>query len=181
VIVFLAVKEPRRGALDRAVNAPDTAKAGFWATFRMFFSRPVLVLAAIGGGATQFITYGLGNFTVLFLQREKGMSLDDVAIYYALVVGIAMSAGIFISGRLIDRFTRRSKTAYAICRRFRCTFHAGLSGRSHFSFFPSTNYSTTLSVVMRHAGATGSASEQRVMSGALLHMNLTGSASGPHG
>ena len=65
------------------------------------------MLAALGSGATQFITYGLGNFTALFLQREKGMTLEEVAIWYALVVGIAMSAGIFVSGRMIDRFTQQ--------------------------------------------------------------------------
>ena len=80
----------------------------------MFFSRPTLVLAALGSGATQFITYGVGNFTTLFLMREKGMTLRQVAVYYALVVGIGMSAGMFVSGRVIDRLTRRSKAAYAM-------------------------------------------------------------------
>jgi hypothetical protein len=42
----------------------------------MFFSHPVLMLAALGSGATQFVTYGLGNFAVLFLMREKGMTLS---------------------------------------------------------------------------------------------------------
>ena len=55
-----------------------------------------------------------GNFTTLFLMREKGMTLGQVAVYYALVVGIGMSGGIFVSGRVIDRFTRRSKQAYAL-------------------------------------------------------------------
>ncbi len=51
----------------------------------MFFSHPVLMLAALGSGATQFVTYGLGNFAVLFLMRDKGMALSEVAIWYALV------------------------------------------------------------------------------------------------
>src|SRR5690606_13224331 len=87
---------------------------GFWRTLRMFFSTPTLLLAALGGGATQFVTYGLGNFTTLFLMREKGMSLTEVAIYYAIIVGVGMSAGIFASGWAIDRFTQRSKLAYAL-------------------------------------------------------------------
>jgi hypothetical protein len=45
--------------------------------------------AALGSGATQFVTYGLGNFAVLFLMREKGMTLEDVALWYALVVASA--------------------------------------------------------------------------------------------
>ena len=80
----------------------------------MFFSHRALMLAALGSGATQFITYGVGNFATLFLMREKGMTLGEVAVWYALVVGIGMTGGIFVSGRVIDRFTRRSKQAYAL-------------------------------------------------------------------
>jgi MFS family permease len=72
------------------------------------------VLAALGSGSTQFITYGLGNFTALFLMREKGMSLEEVAIWYALVAGFGMSAGMLVSGRAIDHFVARSKTYYAL-------------------------------------------------------------------
>ena len=68
-----------------------TTTPNFVDTIKMFFSRPELLFAALGSGATQFITYGVGNFTTLFLMREKGMTLGQVAIYYALVVAIAMS------------------------------------------------------------------------------------------
>ncbi|WP_442867736.1 spinster family MFS transporter [Caulobacter sp. NIBR2454] len=110
----LIVREPKRGGLDPAYVDAPVKKAGFWATMKMFFSRPPLVLAALASGATQFVTYGLGNFTTLFLMREKGMTLNEVALWYALVVGVGMSAGIFASGRVIDRFTHRSKVAYAL-------------------------------------------------------------------
>ncbi|MCK5911992.1 MAG: MFS transporter, partial [Caulobacter sp.] len=111
-VLPLLVKEPRRGALDGVGAKPE--KAAFWPTLRMFFSRPTLMLAALGSGATQFVTYGLGNFTTLFLMREKGMTLSEVAVWYALVVGVGMSAGIYVSGRVIDHFTRKSKLVYAM-------------------------------------------------------------------
>ena len=117
VAVVFVVREPRRGGLDQPTSAPTAAtetKSGFWSTVTMFFSNPTLMLAALGSGATQFVTYGLGNFSTLFLMREKGMSLSQVALWYALVVGVGMSAGIFVSGWAIDRFTRRSKQAYAL-------------------------------------------------------------------
>ena len=79
-----------------------------------FFSRPTLVLAGLGSGATQFITYGVGNFTTLFLMREKGMTLHQVAIWYALVALVGMSSGMLVSGRVIDVATRRTKAAYAL-------------------------------------------------------------------
>jgi MFS family permease len=74
----------------------------------------VLLLVSLACGATQFVTYATLNFTTLFLMREKGMTLDEVAIYYALVVGIGMSAGMYVSGSLIDRFASRWKQAYAL-------------------------------------------------------------------
>ncbi|HUS24395.1 MAG TPA: MFS transporter [Candidatus Binatia bacterium] len=113
-VTWLLVREPARGRLDRAPAGPAAAAAGFRDTAAAFFSNPALVLVALAGGATQFITYGLGNFTVLFLMREKGMALQDVALWYALVVGVGMSAGIFAAGWLVDRYTPRRKQAYAL-------------------------------------------------------------------
>lgn len=114
VAVRLVMRDPARGATDLRKDPDAAAKAPFWATAKMFFTHPILMRAALGGGATQFVTYGLGNFTVLFLMREKGMTLEDVAIWYALVVGIGMSGGMIVSGRIIDRMTRTSRVAYAM-------------------------------------------------------------------
>lgn len=119
IVVFLFVKEPARGGLDTKPGAPlppqavQGASAPFWATCRMFFTRPVLLLISLASGATQFVTYAVLNFTVLFLMREKGMTLSEVAVYYALLVGICVSAGMYASGRLVDWLGARSKTAYA--------------------------------------------------------------------
>ncbi len=114
LVVILVVREPPRGGMDGQAAQEATHKAGFWPTLVMFFSRPSLVLAGLGGGAAQFITYGVGNFTTLFLMREKGMTLEQVALYYSLVVGLGMGAGIVASGWVIDRFARRWKQAYAL-------------------------------------------------------------------
>jgi len=115
ILVPIIVREPKRGATDlNAPVQPAAAKAPFWGTVAMFFTHPVLMLAALGSGATQFVTYGLGNFAVLFLIREKGMTLPQIAIWYALVIGIGMSAAMLLSGRIIDRLSRRSRTVYAL-------------------------------------------------------------------
>lgn len=117
VVVWLAVREPRKGGLDAppAGAAPGTLEPTppFWQTCQEYFANPVLRGMALACGANQFITYGILNFTVLFLMREKGMVLEDVAVWYALVVGIGICAGMFASGRLIDRLSKRSRTAYA--------------------------------------------------------------------
>jgi MFS family permease len=112
--VRLIMREPERGATDTNRDPTASEKAPFWGTLKMFFIHPVLMRASLGSGATQFVTYGLGNFAVLFLMREKGMTLQDVAVWYALVVAIGMSGGMLVSGRVIDRMTRISRVPYAM-------------------------------------------------------------------
>lgn len=190
LVLVMTVREPVRGGLDKAAAQPLKAKAGFWPTVTNFFTSPTLVLIALGSGATQFITYGLGNFTTLFLMREKGMELGDVAIWYALVVGIFMSAGIFASGRVIDRYTRKSKVAYAIVPAITLAlavpFYIGfvwapswplavalLAGPTFLNYFYLSSAVTLVQEEVRP--------DQRVMSGALLLlvMNLIGLGLGP--
>ncbi len=113
LLVFLMVPEPARGGLDRVPAASAEPRQSFGQAIAAFFGNRVLAVAALSSGAANFITYGLSNFATLFLMREKGMTLDEVAIWYALAVGIGMGSGIFVSGRLIDRFAIRDKAAYA--------------------------------------------------------------------
>ncbi len=112
------VREPKRGGTD-ALHVPqaDTMAEeaqGFWKTLRMFVTTPTLLLTALAAGATQWVTYGTLGFTTLFLMREKGMTLDQVAIWYALVLGICTTAGIFVSGRLIDRYGKGSPQVFGL-------------------------------------------------------------------
>lgn len=188
VLLRIVVREPVRGGLDR--HADPSAVSGFWQTITMFFSRPSLVLAALGSGVTQIVTYGAGGFTTLFLMREKGMTLDEVAVWSALVVMVGMGGGIFISGWIIDRLTRRWKQAYALIPAaslvLAIPFFVGfiwaptwqialvfLLGPYCFNFFYLSSSVTLVQEEVRP--------DQRVTSGALLLlvMNLMGMGIGP--
>lgn len=116
VAVYLLVPEPVRGNYDApAAPTPQAAApGGFARSIGRFFGNRLLLTASLASGAANFITYGLSNFATLFLMREKGMELSEVAIWYALAVGIGMGSGIFVSGRLIDRFAVARKSAFAI-------------------------------------------------------------------
>jgi predicted MFS family arabinose efflux permease len=119
IAVWCFVREPRKGGLDVQAQsgpaAPDvpSGEPGLWSTCRAFFANPILRGMALACGATQFVTYAIINFTVLLLMREKGMTLEQVAVWYALLIGVGTASGMYISGRLIDRLSRRSKAAYA--------------------------------------------------------------------
>ncbi len=192
VAVLMIVREPRRGGLDGAAHpiADAPPKAPFLDTVRMFFSRPALVLAALASGVTQIVTYGAGNFTTLILIREKGMTLQQVALWYALVVAVGMGGGIFVSGRVIDRFTRRGKQAYALVPAMALAIAVlpfvgfiwaptwplallFLLGPTFFNYF---YLSSSVALVQEEV-----APQQRVLSGALLLlvMNLIGMGVGP--
>ena len=114
ILLKLVMRDPERGATDITLDETASMPAPFVGTVKDFFRNPLLVRASLGSGATQFVTYGLGNFAVLFLMREKGMTLEEVALWYALVVGLGMGSGMLVSGRLLDRFTRGTRTAFAL-------------------------------------------------------------------
>ncbi|WP_044562695.1 MFS transporter [Azospirillum sp. B4] len=194
LIIWLTIREPRRGGLDLAppgtLAAPRQATAGFVETIAMFFRRPALLLLSLACGATQFVTYAVMNFTVLFLMREKGMTLQEVALYYALLIGIGISIGMAVSGRLVDRHAGRSKQAYALVPAL------GLAGAVPFfvAFIWAPGWQlallfligpTILNYFFLSPAVTLVQEEvrpnQRVMSGALLLlvMNLIGLGFGP--
>jgi MFS family permease len=191
ILIVLVVREPVRGGLDAAYETESGKSAsGFWQVIAMYFSRPSLVLAAVASGVTQIITYGSGNFSTLFVMREKGMSLREVAVYSALVVGFGMGSGILVSGYVIDRFTKVSKQAYALIPAaslaLAIPFFLGfvwaptwqlalvfLIGPTFLNFFYLSSCVTLVQEEVRP--------DQRVMSGALLLlvMNFTGMGVGP--
>jgi MFS family permease len=186
--VRLFVREPVRGRFD--VSVSPAAKSGFGASMRAFFSRKTLVLAALGSAATQMITYGMGNFTTLFLMRDKGMTLREVAVWYALVAALGMGSGMIVSGRLIDRLTRRNRSAYgmipalslALALPFYVLFVWAPTWQLSLAFLTGAmmlNYfylSASVALVQEEVRP-----DQRVMAGALLLlvMNFIGLGLGP--
>ena len=114
--VYRFVPEPRRGKYDPPTGeaSAGAGASGLAAAIVRFFGNPVLLLASLASGAANFIYYGISNFATLFLMREKGMALGDIAIWYALIVVVGMGSGIYVSGRLIDKFGPRAKAAYAV-------------------------------------------------------------------
>ena len=187
--ILVIVKEPKRGGLD-PVSAQQVKKSGFWETLASFFSRRCLVIAALAGGATQIVTAGVGAFAILFMMREKGMTLGQVAVWYALMVLIVMSLGLFVAGRSVDKFTRRSKRAYGLVPAVSLTislpFYIAfvgaptwpmalvfLAGCMFFNFFYLPSVITLVQQEVRP--------DQRALSGALMlaTMNLIGIGLGP--
>lgn len=115
IVTFFVVREPKRGAMDPPDLSPLTQEqSGFLETFWQFVSRPVLLWTALSCGVTALITYAALNWNVAFLRRALEMKLEDVGIWYALLLAVALGLGTWISGVLVDFLAKRSRTWYAL-------------------------------------------------------------------
>ncbi len=188
-VLPVLVPEPKRRGIDQVVGTPQE-NAPFLATIRAFFANPVMTLAALASGATQFVTYGLGNFAVLFVIREKGMTMGQIAVWYALVIIIGMGGGMIATGKVIDRMATQSRRMYALapalslviaapfCAAFiwAPSWQLALAFLTVSMFFNYFYLSCAVTLVQEEA-----APNQRVLAGALLLlvMNFIGLGLGP--
>lgn len=114
VVMLLLVREPKRGGLDAVIDGEAhpppppllTAVAGF-------FANRTLVLTAISSGLSAFCGYAGLVWNPQFLEAVKHMSEGDVAVYYALVLGITGIIGTFGAGWLVDRLGAKDRRWFA--------------------------------------------------------------------
>jgi predicted MFS family arabinose efflux permease len=121
VIMMIVVREPKRGAMDSnssvsqaQAEANASQKVGFTKTFWDFMSRPALLWTALGCGLCSFVGYAALGWNVSFLIRVKGINYTEVALFYALMLAVAMGLGTWISGAVVDWLAKRSKVWYAL-------------------------------------------------------------------
>ena len=115
-LIPILVKEPVRGAYDVKPDPKIEAHEPAMSMFRSiiyFTTKPALLLTAISAGLTAFVGYGMLNWNPSFLIREKHMTLPQIAVWYALVSGLCMALGTFLSGAIVDRLGKRNAAAYA--------------------------------------------------------------------
>lgn len=114
VVMLLLVREPKRGGLDAVVDGAAhpppppllTAVAGF-------FGNRTLVLTAVSSGLSAFVGYAGLVWNPQFLENVKHMSEADVAVYYALVLGVTGIVGTFGAGWLVDRLGANDRRWFA--------------------------------------------------------------------
>jgi MFS family permease len=115
LVLLLVVREPKRGALD-ALSEGQTAHAPtppLAEAVARFFRDRTLVITALSSGLSAFVGYAVLTWAPPFLMRVKGMSLEEVALYYSLVLGITGAIGTFGAGYLVDRLSRANPRWYA--------------------------------------------------------------------
>ncbi|MEQ1607586.1 MAG: MFS transporter [Hyphomonadaceae bacterium] len=115
ILMYFVVREPRRGAVDPphlAAIAHETS--GFGETFWEFVNRPVLLFTALSCGLSAFVGYAALNWNAPFLLRVQGMTREELSIWYALMLAIALGLGTWLSGAMVDWLAKRSRVWYAM-------------------------------------------------------------------
>lgn len=110
ILLRLTVKEPPRGfSVAKTKNdSEEIAETTFMEVLALLWSRKAFRHLALACALHAFVTYGVGNFMVIFLSRVHEMPNLEIGKMYGLVAGIGGLAGTFAGGWLADRFSNKT-------------------------------------------------------------------------
>lgn len=105
----MTVKEPPRGYSDPGGAAAAAARQmpSPFKVFGVVGRMPSFWHVSLGGAIASFVGYGVGQFVPPFWIRVHGLSLQDAALIFGGVLGIAAAIGTFGSGYVADRVRAR--------------------------------------------------------------------------
>ena len=101
VIVWLTVREPRRGQLD--VHAAPPARSTFFATLRFLATQRSAIHLLVGGSVATFWSWGLIWWTPAFLQRSHHLTVGQAGELLGPMHLIAGTVGTLLAGWLVGR------------------------------------------------------------------------------
>jgi MFS family permease len=110
LIVWRSVKEPPRGYTDPAA-LQGLESASLQEALRVLSKKPAYVHVMVGAMLASFVGYGVAQFTPSFFIRTHGLSIQDASMLYGIVLGVMAAIGVFASGWLADRMSKRYPNA----------------------------------------------------------------------
>jgi len=115
LVMLVAIREPKRGTLDPVLSGGVDHEPAppIWTALAAFFANRTMVLTAISSGLSAFVGYAMLSWNPPMLERVKGMSLQEVAGYYSIVLGVTGVIGTFGAGWLVDKLGHKDRRWYA--------------------------------------------------------------------
>ena len=110
VLVFLFVREPRRGGFETAEAMEQLQQQpveSMWKQLRRLLGITAFRRLAFACGLAGMAGYGYGIWTPSFLVRTHGMSMAHAGLLFGVVSGVGAVAGALTSGWLCDRLVAR--------------------------------------------------------------------------
>lgn len=111
--VWLTVREPPRGYSDppEMQRKPGEARTSFLQVMGILLRKPTYVHVVLGATIASFIGYGVGQFTTSFLIRTHGLTIQQAALLFGIILGLMAAIGVFMSGWLSDRWAKKYPTS----------------------------------------------------------------------
>ncbi len=107
IIMWLTVKEPPRGLTEAAPQTGGGDAPSLITVVRFIMASPTLRHVLAGSTLIAFTGYGFVTWGATFLIRSHGMSVGDVGIALALIIGTFGGLGTFFGGYLADKLQAR--------------------------------------------------------------------------
>lgn len=109
LLVWLLVKEPRRGGFETpvAVASPAAPAESLWRQVRRLLAITAFRRLALACGLAGLAGYAYGVWTPSFLVRTHGLSLAHAGLMFGVASGFGALAGGLSSGWLCDRLVLR--------------------------------------------------------------------------
>jgi MFS family permease len=112
LVVWLTVREPRRGQLDAAITSPQVSTVR--STLRFIATQRSAVHLLISGSVATFWSWGLMWWTPTFLQRSHHMTVGEAGMLLGQMHLIAGTAGTLLASWLMGR--RAANDPRYVCR-----------------------------------------------------------------
>lgn len=111
-VVRMTVKEPPRGYSDPPELQRVTGeRASFGDAIKILIKKPTYLHVVAGATIASFIGYGVGQFTTSFLIRTHGLTIQEAALLFGIILGLMAAIGVFTSGWMADKIAKRHPTA----------------------------------------------------------------------
>jgi len=106
-IVLAILAEPKRGSADIVTTTPPAPALSIGASLGVLWRAKGFRYVVIAGMLHGFSQYSMMTWNAPFFSRTHGLSLGTIAALMALLSGGAGAVGMFASGWITDRLTRR--------------------------------------------------------------------------
>jgi MFS family permease len=106
VFIWLTMREPLRGLSG---IKPTTTNVTFLGSFKKLWQLKAFRFYSFATGAGTFVTYGVGNWMVPYLERSHGWERTDIGLMYGLAAGIFGAVGTIGGGYLADRLGAKDR------------------------------------------------------------------------
>jgi predicted MFS family arabinose efflux permease len=107
VLMWFTMREPIRGLSGLSKKA--VVNVTFFGAFARLWKLKSFRFFSFATGAGTFVTYGIGNWMVPYLERSHGWDRTEIGLLYGLAAGIFGAAGTIGGGYIADRLGAKDR------------------------------------------------------------------------